>query len=78
MLELYARDPLADGRLIQVLPDWAEETYPIYAYHHSARLQSAKVRAFMEFVIASTREPFPGGAAAANASFLLPSRGACE
>jgi DNA-binding transcriptional LysR family regulator len=64
MLELYARELLADGRLIQVLPEWAEETYPLYAYHHSARLQSAKVRAFLEFVVALTREPFPGGAAA--------------
>jgi DNA-binding transcriptional LysR family regulator len=41
-----------------VLPEWAEETYPLYAYHHSARLQSAKVRAFLEFVVALTREPF--------------------
>jgi DNA-binding transcriptional LysR family regulator len=54
MLELYARDLLADGRLVQVLPEWAEETYPLYAYHHSARLQSAKVRAFLEFVVALT------------------------
>jgi DNA-binding transcriptional LysR family regulator len=59
LLGLYARDLLADGRLVQVLPDWAEETYPLYAYHHSARLQSAKVRAFLEFVVALTREPFP-------------------
>jgi DNA-binding transcriptional LysR family regulator len=63
-LELYTRDLLADGRLIQVLPEWAEETYPLYAYHHSARLQSAKVRAFLDFVVALTRDPFPGGAAA--------------
>ncbi len=59
MLELYTRDLLAVGRLVQVLPKWAEERYPLYAYHHSARLQSAKVRAFLEFVVALTREPFP-------------------
>jgi DNA-binding transcriptional LysR family regulator len=59
MLELYARDLLADGRLVQVLPEWAEETYPLYAYHHSARLQSAKVRAFLDFVVALTREQAP-------------------
>ncbi len=29
---------------------------PLYAYHHSARLQSAKVRAFLDFVVALTRE----------------------
>ncbi|XXV20482.1 hypothetical protein WMF00_20095 [Sorangium sp. So ce1182] len=41
--------------LVQVLPEWAEETYPLYAYHHSAQLMSAKVRAFLEFVVALTR-----------------------
>ncbi|MET0595989.1 MAG: LysR family transcriptional regulator [Polyangiaceae bacterium] len=55
MLELYARDLLADGRLVQVLPEWADETYPLYAYHHSAQFMSAKVRAFLEFVVALTR-----------------------
>jgi DNA-binding transcriptional LysR family regulator len=55
VLELYARDLLADGRLVQLLPEWAEERYPLYAYHHSARIQSAKVRAFLDFVVALTR-----------------------
>ena len=68
MLELYAREPLAGGRLVQVLPEWAEETYPLYAYHHAARLQSAKVRAFLEFVVAITREPLSGSAPPATAS----------
>jgi DNA-binding transcriptional LysR family regulator len=56
LLELDTRELLADGRLVQVLPEWAEETYPLYAYYHSARLVSAKVRAFLEFVVAATRE----------------------
>jgi len=55
ILELYTREFLADGRLIQVLPEWAEETYPLYAYRHAAPLVSAKVRAFLEFVESSTR-----------------------
>jgi DNA-binding transcriptional LysR family regulator len=55
LIELYARELLADGRLVQVLPEWAEETYPLYAYHHSAQLMSAKVRAFLDFVVALTR-----------------------
>jgi DNA-binding transcriptional LysR family regulator len=54
VLELYARPFFADGRLVQVLPDWAEETYPLYAYHHAAQLVSAKVRAFLEFVVELT------------------------
>jgi DNA-binding transcriptional LysR family regulator len=55
VLELYARDLLADGRLVQVLPDWADETFPLYAYHHSAQLMSAKVRAFLDFVVTLMR-----------------------
>jgi len=55
-LELNTRELLADRRLVQVLPEWAEETYPLYAYHHSAHLMSAKVRAFLDFVVAVTRE----------------------
>ena len=55
MLELYAHEFLTDGRLVQVLPEWAEETYPLYAYHHSAQLMSAKVRAFIDFVVSLTR-----------------------
>lgn len=52
LLELYVRRPLADGRLVQVLPAWSDETYPLYAYHHSAQLMPAKVRAFLDFVVA--------------------------
>ncbi len=57
VLELYARELLAGKRLVQVLPDWAEETYPLYAYHHAEPLMSAKVRAFLDFVVALTRAP---------------------
>lgn len=55
VLELYTREHLADSRLIQVLPEWADETYPLYAYHHSGQLMSAKVRAFLDFVVSLTR-----------------------
>ncbi|QRN97618.1 LysR family transcriptional regulator [Archangium violaceum] len=61
LIELYARDLVADGRLVQVLPEWAEETYPLYAYHHSAQFMSARVRAFLDFVIALTRESSSNG-----------------
>ena len=57
LLEIYAREQLADGRLVQVLPRWADETYPLHAFHHSAELMSAKVRAFLDFVVELTREP---------------------
>jgi DNA-binding transcriptional LysR family regulator len=54
-LALNARRFLAEGRLVQLLPDWAEETYPFYAYHQSQRLMSAKVRAFLDFLFELTR-----------------------
>jgi DNA-binding transcriptional LysR family regulator len=44
---------LASGELVQVLEDWAEERYPLYAYHPSRHLPPAKVRAFLDFVVAS-------------------------
>jgi DNA-binding transcriptional LysR family regulator len=49
-LELYCRQFLQDGRLVQILPDWVEETFPLYVYHHAPKLMSAKVRAFLDFV----------------------------
>jgi DNA-binding transcriptional LysR family regulator len=44
---------LASGELVQILPDWAEERFPLYAYHPSRHLPPAKVRAFLDFVVAS-------------------------
>jgi DNA-binding transcriptional LysR family regulator len=41
---------LAKGDLVQLLPDWSEERYPLFAYHPSRHLPPAKVRAFLDFV----------------------------
>jgi DNA-binding transcriptional LysR family regulator len=47
-------DPLLEcGELVQILSDWAEERFPLYAYFPSRHLPPAKVRAFLEFVLAS-------------------------
>jgi DNA-binding transcriptional LysR family regulator len=47
-------DPLlASGELVQILADWAEERFPLYSYHPSRHLPPAKVRAFLDFVLAS-------------------------
>jgi DNA-binding transcriptional LysR family regulator len=44
-------DPLlARKELVQVLPDWSDERYPLYAYHPSRHLPPVKVRAFLDFV----------------------------
>ncbi|MFZ3484944.1 LysR family transcriptional regulator [Sphingomonas sp. 3-13AW] len=50
LLELYARDILASGRVVHLLPQWSDETFPLYAYHRAARLMPAKVEAFLDFV----------------------------
>jgi len=45
---------LASGdELVQILADWAEERYPLYAYHPSRICRQPKVRAFLDFVVAS-------------------------
>ncbi len=44
---------LADARLVQVLPDWAEESYTLYSYYPSRHLPPAKVRAFLDFLLES-------------------------
>jgi len=49
-LRLGLGDWLASGRLVQVLTGWAEERYPLYAYHPSRHLPPAKVRAFLAFI----------------------------
>jgi len=50
-LELHARPHLDAGRLVQLLPDWAEERFPLLLYLPTRRLPSAKVRAFLDFAI---------------------------
>ncbi len=50
LLELYAKDLVAEGKVVLLLPDWAEETFPLYAYHHASHIVPAKVRAFLHFV----------------------------
>jgi DNA-binding transcriptional LysR family regulator len=49
-LELGLGRWLECGELVQILIDWSDETYPLYAYHPSRHLPPAKVRAFLDFV----------------------------
>lgn len=41
---------IARGELVEILPDWPGEQFPLYAYHPSRHLPPAKVRAFLAFV----------------------------
>lgn len=41
---------LQSGKLVQILAEWSEERYPLYAYYASRHLPPAKIRAFLDFV----------------------------
>jgi DNA-binding transcriptional LysR family regulator len=50
-------DPLLrDGRLVEILTDWQDELFPLYVTHPSRHLPPARVRAFLDFVVESTKE----------------------
>jgi DNA-binding transcriptional LysR family regulator len=40
---------LAEGKLIDLFPDWPGEVFPLYALYPSRQLRAAKVRTFIEF-----------------------------
>lgn len=50
-IEFGVEPLLRRGDLVQVLPNWAEERYPLFAYHPSRHLPPAKVRAFLDFLL---------------------------
>jgi DNA-binding transcriptional LysR family regulator len=51
MLLLGAEHLIADGRLINLFPDWADERFPFFAYYPSRHHVPAKTRAFLDFVV---------------------------
>ena len=44
--ELLTKDLLVD-----ILPDWPGEAYPLYVLYPAGHLPAAKVRAFIDFVV---------------------------
>ena len=45
------QDHLARKKLVQVLPDWADERFPLYAFYPSRHHPAAKVRSFIAFCL---------------------------
>lgn len=41
---------LDEGALVQLLPDWSGQSFPLYALYPSRHLPAARVRAFIDFV----------------------------
>jgi DNA-binding transcriptional LysR family regulator len=54
VMELGAESLLADGKLVDLFPDWPDERFPLYALHPSRHHPPAKTRAFLDFVAAVT------------------------
>lgn len=52
---LGTEDLLRRGELVELFPDWADERFPLYAFHLSRHVPPAKVRAFVDFVIRAVR-----------------------
>jgi DNA-binding transcriptional LysR family regulator len=55
VMDLGVGPMLADGRLVEVFPDWPDERFPLYALHPSRHHLPAKTRAFLDFIIALLR-----------------------
>lgn len=52
---LLARPEFEAGRLIRVLPDWSTERKPIWFVYPSAQSVTARLRAFIDFLVAAVR-----------------------
>lgn len=50
IFELGSEHLLADGRLVDLFPDWPDERYPLHALYPSRHHVPAKTRAFLDFV----------------------------
>jgi DNA-binding transcriptional LysR family regulator len=57
VLAVSVQDALADGRLVELFPDWAEESFPLYAFYPSRKNAPPKVRAFVDFCVELASPP---------------------
>jgi DNA-binding transcriptional LysR family regulator len=55
VLAIAVKGLLEEGRLVNLFPDWPDETFPLYALYPSRHHPPAKVRAFIEFVLRTVR-----------------------
>ena len=55
MIAIGAKEYLDTGQLVDLFPDWPDETYPLYAFYRSRRQPPAKVRAFVDFALNAVR-----------------------
>lgn len=50
IIALGAEHWLAEGKLVELFPDWGEERFPLYALYPSRRQLPPKTQAFLQFV----------------------------
>lgn len=51
VMQLGSRNFVASGKLVEIFPDWPDETFPLYAIYPSRQHRAAKVRAFTEWCL---------------------------
>ena len=51
IMQLGSRNIVESGRLVEIFPDWPDETFPLYAIYPSRQHRAAKVRAFTEWCL---------------------------
>lgn len=49
IMQLGSQRIMASGKLVELLPDWPDKTFPLYAIYPSRRHRAAKVRIFTDF-----------------------------
>jgi DNA-binding transcriptional LysR family regulator len=55
LMELGNEELLRSGAVVELFPRWHDELFPLYVFYPSRNLPPAKVRAFIDFVVASTK-----------------------
>ena len=53
IFDLGTRHLIEAGRLVHLLPDWSDEVFPLYALYPARHYRPAKVRAFIDFCLAT-------------------------
>ena len=51
IMQLGSKHLIAEGRLVELFPDWSGEMFPLYALYPSRQLRAAKVRSFIDFTV---------------------------
>jgi DNA-binding transcriptional LysR family regulator len=57
VMNLGIKSLLDSGKLVDLFPDWPDETFPLYALYPSRMLPPAKLRVFIDFVQTMAKRP---------------------